>query len=510
MNTRLGRRIGIAVGLLVAAVIALCPEATMAQGRESVRITSPGGISQPGSNSSISTFRNYSSGLGALDTSSAAPLGGGAVLRSSIGAGLFRSSSGVSSPLYSENNNYSINGNALSGSGAYNASPLRGALGGGSSRRIIGSPGGLGSFSRGLGSGRYGSIPALSAPRRSLIGNSPLVTRPVYQDLTDPLAGLVSSPGRASAMVGFGGSSAGTFGADVMGAGGLSSGSLTGGFSASGTARGLAASTALQAPSVVSDVGGSGIGGALVTQSGSPTAFGLARAFVQELDRSSKSLLRSQSQPITSLVPTQPSTYRTYMQRGDQAFRQGNYREAYANFQIANDLGDHDPESIICMLHSEFALSSVSYAKPCYYLEQALKYMPELPMVNLRPRGFYDSQAKYAKQFVDLQEYVDKNPADHEATLVLAYFTWFQQDRDVKTTKLLLSRTLAAGEKMKDPLVIEAVETFWRGIVATGAATGQLTPTSAKAPNPPPRNSPPRVLKSSRHRVDAFHGHPNP
>ena len=170
------------------------------------------------------------------------------------------------------------------------------------------------------------------------------------------------------------------------------------------------------------------------------------------------------------------------MAKGDRSFRRGNYRDAYTNFQIANDLGDHDPESYVCLLHTEFALSAYSYAKACYFLEQALRYMPELPLANLRPRGFYDNEAKYAQKLIALVDHIDKRPSDHEAVLLLAYFRWFEDKRDVNATRKLLAKALAAGLEKKDPLLIDAVETFWRGIVASGAAAGELKPEPRKTP----------------------------
>lgn len=233
-------------------------------------------------------------------------------------------------------------------------------------------------------------------------------------------------------------------------------------------------------PMVLDDAGGLGIGSALAQ--GGPTAFALARAFVLELEKASSSLLQQRGQPITSLVPKNESLYRRYMVRGDRAFRQGNYREAYVGFQIANDLGGHDPESYVCLVHTEFALSAYSYAKACYFLEQALRYMPELPLANIRPRGFYDNEAKYAQQLVALVDHTAKRPSDHEAIFLLAYFRWFEDKRDVAGTQKLLSEALAAGLAKKDPLLIDAVETFWRGIVASGAATGELVPEPREAP----------------------------
>jgi len=355
------------------------------------------------------------------------------------------SMSGSSNPLYSANS---------SGVSSADQDILSRPAGTG----LRGSPGGLsatgGSYSRQYSRPSLGSVPILDPGGRSYIPDSPLVSSPAYGDVADPLS--------QSKLTGLASQAPSTIGRPPV------------------------APTATQAPALLSDAGGSGIGGALLANASSPTPFGLARAFVQELERASSSLLRKKGEPITSLVPAEPGAYRTYIQRGDQAFRQSNYREAYANFQIANDLGDRDAESYVCLLHAQFALSSVSYAQACYFLEQALRHMPELPLANLRPRGFYDSASKYAQQLVALQEHTEKHPSDYEAALLLAYFRWFEQERDVAGTRNLLGRALAAGLEKRDPLVIDAVETFWRGVVATGAASGELAPLPSKAPETMP------------------------
>jgi hypothetical protein len=321
-----------------------------------------------------------------------------------------------------------------------------------------------GSTSRRIG-GQGFSLPYLNAAPRSITGlESPLSTKSAYTDLSDPLAITKPAGIRGSTQNAFAGGSAAAALPDG-GAAGMSGTALSGGGS-----------------TLVNDVGGAGISSSL----NNPSAFSLARVFVQDLERASKSLLKQRTEAITTLVPEQESVYRTYMLRGDKAFRQSNYREAYANFQIASDLGNRDPESLICLLHAEFALSTVNYAKPCYYLEQSLRYMPELPLTNLRPRGFYESQAKYAQQLQDLQDHVAKNADDHEATLILVYFRWFEQQRNVDEIKNLLSAALAAAEQKKDPLIIEAIETFWRGMVASGAASGQLVARNADSPQTTP------------------------
>jgi hypothetical protein len=170
------------------------------------------------------------------------------------------------------------------------------------------------------------------------------------------------------------------------------------------------------------------------------------------------------------------------MAKGDRAFRTNNLQEAYANFEIASDLGGRDPESFICLTHTQFALSKHSYSKASYFLQQALKYMPELALANLRPRGFYGNLNKYAEHLVALQEHVEKYPRDGEALLVLAYFRWFGETQDVPATQKAMSRALASALASQDTRLIEAVETFWDGMVAAGKVTGKLAP-AAEADN---------------------------
>ncbi|MGB2822009.1 MAG: hypothetical protein WBF17_13580 [Phycisphaerae bacterium] len=206
------------------------------------------------------------------------------------------------------------------------------------------------------------------------------------------------------------------------------------------------------------------------------TALGAARAYLQALEEAATSKLRDSSKPITSLVPTPASEYRDHMAKGDRAFRDNNLHLAYSEFRIANDLGGGDAESLVCLTHTQFALSRYSYATASYFLQRAVKHMPELPLANLRPRGFYDTAAKYAEHLVALEDHLEKDPADGEALLLLAYFRWFEEKQDVKATHDALAGALASALKRKNTHLLEAVETFWDGIVASGKASGKLIP----------------------------------
>jgi hypothetical protein len=125
--------------------------------------------------------------------------------------------------------------------------------------------------------------------------------------------------------------------------------------------------------------------------------------------------------------------------------------------------------------------------------------MPELPLANLRPRGFYGSAATYAEHLVSLQEYIERNGTDGEALLLLAYFRWYEDPghdndlvRKAAARKALaaaaaqtLARGLASAIKANNTHLVEAIETFWDGMVAAGAVEGPLKPYSASPAEPP-------------------------
>jgi len=106
--------------------------------------------------------------------------------------------------------------------------------------------------------------------------------------------------------------------------------------------------------------------------------------------------------------------------------------------------------------------------------------MPELPTVNLRPREFYGNPSRYAKQMIALQELLEKDPADGGALLLLAYFRWFGQD--VPATTQALSRALASATEAKDTHMVDAIQTFWDGMVSTGKVAGRLSPLAKPKP----------------------------
>jgi len=184
-------------------------------------------------------------------------------------------------------------------------------------------------------------------------------------------------------------------------------------------------------------------------------------------------------QPISTLVPSDPSMYRLFMERGDTAFRAGEFHRAFGEFQLANDIGGRDWMSLVSMMQARFAESDFSYYAAAHYARQAIKNFPELPLVPLRPKEFYGDKGKYGDGMVRLENRVDLYPYDADAPFVLAYFRWFETN-SLEAAKAL-GKAYAASKATKQPEKVEACEAFWRGMVQSGRVTGVLTPTTLPA-----------------------------
>ena len=204
-------------------------------------------------------------------------------------------------------------------------------------------------------------------------------------------------------------------------------------------------------------------------------ALAVASEYFEETE-SSSSLLKKGSGPITSLVPQRESPFAAYLAKGEKAFREGRFEDALDQFLYANKFGPRVPEGLVSLAHCSFAVSNYSYGRAAFYLKESLKYFPELALTPLRPKAFYGDPDKFVEQLMRLEDHVSKDPEDTEALLVLAYFRWFQENPDAKTVQIALTQAMDVATPKGDRSTIEAVETFWNGIVAAGKASGELTP----------------------------------
>ncbi len=184
--------------------------------------------------------------------------------------------------------------------------------------------------------------------------------------------------------------------------------------------------------------------------------------------------------PISSFVPSEPSRYQKYMKQGDQAFRTERFAESSKSFDVAIAMGRYLPESHLSLVHAYFAMGR--YHSAAYHLRRTLKYFPDLPMVSLRIRLFYGRTATFVAHVDKLRREIEESGADANLSLLLGYVRYF--DGDEADAAKVLRRAWSAGKGKQG--TIEAIETFWSGMVAAGKVEAPLGGTTTQPSRPAP------------------------
>ena len=199
------------------------------------------------------------------------------------------------------------------------------------------------------------------------------------------------------------------------------------------------------------------------------------------LDSDPNRTLKEEGGPITSLVPEEPSEYRNYMAEGEELFRNGQFLRAFEQFRMANYLASEDVASLLSLTHTRFALAS--YASASFYLQEALRFMPDLALVRLRPKAFYDSEKTYEANLERLEKHLQENPEDGNAQLLMAYFLWFDQDFP-RALDFLAQAGRTVEDPDKAPGLAKAAKIFQRAMEASGYLQPSSQPASSTGPQP--------------------------
>lgn len=212
---------------------------------------------------------------------------------------------------------------------------------------------------------------------------------------------------------------------------------------------------------------------------------GMTTTYLEAILPSPSSTLGPQDEPITSLVPREPSVYRTRMDNADKAFRSGDYGRAMSQYEVANLIaGRSNPESLLGMMHASLASSRGSFHQAGGYLRQTLRYLPELPLLPLDPRGFYGSVSPYGDDVARLKAHVETHSYDSDALLLLTYFYWFEGNHPAAHRTLAKCASVAHTKRGSD-----AVNAFWDGMLASGKVSGEISSPPLRS-TPPPDTSP--------------------
>lgn len=257
-------------------------------------------------------------------------------------------------------------------------------------------------------------------------------------------------------------------------------------------AAGVSSSVRLYKPTgFASGIGRSyGTGALRAKQSQAITAAG---AYLASFEPVPVTELLASDKPITSFAPDQDSAYTTYIANGERAFKQGDFEEAYRQFKLANYIAGRDPESLLAMTHATFAKSTFGYSEAALYLRWALKYLPELPLVPLKPRAFYgqspEGVARYVSRVSRLADHLEQSPFDLDGQLLLAYLRWF--DGEPQSAVRILKKAAGQAQKDKNDESLEAIRIFLDAVAASGKLAAKPQPTTqAKATKSPDLPSP--------------------
>ena len=172
---------------------------------------------------------------------------------------------------------------------------------------------------------------------------------------------------------------------------------------------------------------------------------------------------------IKTLVPDTGGLYQLYMEKGEAFFKKSEYGQANQYFSQAATLSAHAPETMIELMHVNFATATTSYNITGYYLLKSLIKLPELPMLKIHPKRFYSNQADYVTDQVELETFVSKNPRDISGLFVQAYINYL--DKDFESFAANLRK---ANKYCKDKQYKEAFLIFWDAALAEGNVKGKL------------------------------------
>ncbi len=204
-----------------------------------------------------------------------------------------------------------------------------------------------------------------------------------------------------------------------------------------------------------------------------PKAMGGLALYLQTVGHTSQ-LLMLEDKAITTFVPTEPGRFQEHMAKGDKAFRVERYLKALGAFEVALTVGRSIPETHLSLVHAYFAAGQ--YYSAAQHLRQALKYLPELPLVQLQVRGFYGKAEDFDNHLAALEKRVLEWTDDADGRLLLAYFRYFDGADGEAAAALRQAYKLSWRYKQKE--TAKAVETFWEGMLAAGRAAGDLAATT--------------------------------
>jgi hypothetical protein len=202
-----------------------------------------------------------------------------------------------------------------------------------------------------------------------------------------------------------------------------------------------------------------------------PTApAGIDRRSTSQALRSRKTeALRTRGEKLTSLVPDTPGSFRSLMQAGDQAFRQGQYLQAARKYRQATRLERDSADALVALTFAELAQMD-GYSVAALQLAKALDRYPDLLLAPLDPSALYgqDNTDHWQRHWTALERHLRSVPGDSDGHLLLGYLYWLGGNLDparihIEAAQRLRQAQLAEPQIDSD-LRLQAAETMLQAL----------------------------------------------
>ncbi len=122
--------------------------------------------------------------------------------------------------------------------------------------------------------------------------------------------------------------------------------------------------------------------------------------------------------PDSRLKQSLTTAAERYLTLGDQAFREGRYRDAVQFYAKAVEFAPG--EGVLHLVLSDALFATGDYRYAAYSIRRAVELDPTLVDAAVDKHTFYPDPTEFDRQLARLELYVDENPDDTDAGLVLA------------------------------------------------------------------------------------------
>ena len=159
-----------------------------------------------------------------------------------------------------------------------------------------------------------------------------------------------------------------------------------------------------------------------------------------------------------------------YVTLGDQAFRDGRYRDAVQLYAKAIEFAPQEGAIHLVLADALFAAGDYHYG--AYAIRRAAELEPSLLSSSVDKHAFYADPGEFDRQLAVLEQYLQTHPTDSDARLVLALNYLFGGRPAAAVDLLNLAESTSLRTELAGGLILEAAKQAQYGVPAAPPPVG--------------------------------------